>query len=225
MNKILKKISLLLLACMVLSGCQNKASDGSTVYKTPVSNTSFMFDTVTTITLYSAKTEKDPEEIILDTFKMCKDLENKLSKTIETSDVSLINNSQGEPITVSSETAELINLSKKYYELSNGAFDITIAPLSEKWNFLEKAATLGFFSCFSGQNEENPPPFRSGFSKNFSRPAKAFPPLRPGRWKGQHRSRCTPAGTGPPESSPALPPGPEPSAGSGRRRHRQSLER
>lgn len=135
MNKILKKISLLLLACIVLSGCQNKASDGSTVYKTPVSNTSFMFDTVTTITLYSAKTEKDPEEIILDTFKMCKDLENKLSKTIETSDVSLINNSQGEPITVSSETAELINLSKKYYELSNGAFDITIAPLSEKWNF------------------------------------------------------------------------------------------
>ena len=136
MKKLLITLLSILIIASSLSGC--KSNEDIKVYKTPVTNTNFMFDTVTSISIYSAKKDKNPDEILGETINMCRALEKKLSKTIDTSDVSLINNSKGEPVQVSEETIELINLSKKYYTLSNGSFDITIAPLSEKWNFKNK---------------------------------------------------------------------------------------
>ena len=141
MKKTLTLIFTALLCFFIISGCQKSDNTNGTVYNPPVSSTSFMFDTVTNITIYSAKTEDNPEEILKDVTKICNDLENKLSKTIEESDVNRINKSKGEAVEVSDETAELINLSKKYSELSKGAFDITIAPLSEVWNFQNKNPT------------------------------------------------------------------------------------
>lgn len=141
MKKTLTLIFTALLCFFIISGCQKNDNTNGTVYNPPVSSTSFMFDTVTNITIYSAKTEDDPEEILTDVTKICNELEKKLSKTIEGSDVNRINKSKGEPVEVSDETAELINLSKKYSELSKGAFDITIAPLSEVWNFQNENPT------------------------------------------------------------------------------------
>ena len=60
-----------------------------------------------------------------------------LSATIETSEISKINNADGEPVSVSDDTAELIEKGIEYGEISGGLFDITIAPASGLWNFTD----------------------------------------------------------------------------------------
>lgn len=54
------------------------------------------------------------------------------STTNEDSDLYKLNHAGGAPVTVSDETADLIQEGIHYSELSNGAFDITIeqSPLS-----------------------------------------------------------------------------------------------
>ncbi len=95
-----------------------------------VSKTDFYFDTVITITLYENK-----PELIDKCFDICNDYENMLSKTIEESDVSKINQANGKPVAVHSDTIELINKSLYYSKLSHGSFDITIGAVSSLWDF------------------------------------------------------------------------------------------
>lgn len=68
---------------------------------------------------------------------ICEDYENLFSNKIETSEISKINASAGNPVKVSEETLELISRGIDYCELSGGKFDITIAPLSDLWNFTD----------------------------------------------------------------------------------------
>ena len=123
----MKRYYRLILLCMVmvlLCGC-------SLTTKEPFSKTGFHFDTVITITLYDSKDEK-----ILNTcFDYCKEFENRVSRTIENSDISMINHANGQPIEVSNTTIELLKKGIEFGELTDGAFDITIAPLSELWDF------------------------------------------------------------------------------------------
>lgn len=59
------------------------------------------------------------------------------STTIETSEISRINNAGGNTVTVSDETADLIRKGIEYGDLSDGMFDITIASASSLWNFTD----------------------------------------------------------------------------------------
>ena len=61
--------------------------------------------------------------------------ESLLSRTKEGSDVWKINHSNGSPVVVSDETAQLIQTALDYSVRSDGAFDITIAPLLDLWDF------------------------------------------------------------------------------------------
>ncbi|MCR4745001.1 MAG: FAD:protein FMN transferase [Lachnospiraceae bacterium] len=97
----------------------------------PVSKTEFMLDTVCYITLY----DKNDPSIIEDAFKLGKEYENLFSATVEGSDVYRINEADGETVEVSEDTIELIKTSIKYGDLTNGAFDITIYPISKMWDF------------------------------------------------------------------------------------------
>ena len=123
----MKRLYRLILLCMVmvlLCGC-------SLTTKEPLSKTGFHFDTVITITLYDSKNE----ELLNTCFNYCKDFENLVSRTIPTSDISRINMSAGSSIEVSDTTIELLKKGIEFGELTDGAFDITIAPLSELWDF------------------------------------------------------------------------------------------
>lgn len=62
-------------------------------------------------------------------------LEKLFSRTQEGSDVWRINHSDGNPVEVSAETADLLEKALSYCRLSDGAFDITIAPVLTLWNF------------------------------------------------------------------------------------------
>lgn len=125
--------NILLCLCLVfLTGCSEPSPDK------PLSKTAVFFDTVVTICLY------DSEDVnLLDAaFELCRQYENKFSRTIPTSEVAKINESSGRPVTVSKETITLIKKGLYYCRLSDGAFDITIAPLSELWNFKSGDAVI-----------------------------------------------------------------------------------
>jgi len=58
-----------------------------------------------------------------------------VSRTVKSSDISMVNHANGQPVEVSDTTIELLKKGIKFGELTDGAFDITIAPLSELWDF------------------------------------------------------------------------------------------
>ncbi|MDD3404343.1 MAG: FAD:protein FMN transferase [Hespellia sp.] len=111
---------------LLISLCSCSAADNE-----PISTTALLFDTVITIELYDTK----DTAILDDCIALCRHYEDTLSRTIETSEVSQINNAKGAPVTVSDDTIELIQKGLDYGTISNGNFDITIAPLSILWDF------------------------------------------------------------------------------------------
>ncbi len=124
----LKKILIILavLAVTIISaGCSKKE----------VSQTAFLLDTVSTITIYDYSGDQSADDIINECFSLCTEYEKKLSRTINTSEISAINSAKGDKVQVSDQTAELIKKAIKYSELSNGKFDITVAPVTSLWDF------------------------------------------------------------------------------------------
>lgn len=122
----MKRIYRYILLCIItllLCGC-------SMTTKEPLSKTRFHFDTVITITLY----DSIDEEILNTCFEYCKEFENLVSRTIPTSDISRINAAAGSSVEVSDTTINLLKKGFEFGELSNGVFDITIAPLMELWD-------------------------------------------------------------------------------------------
>ncbi len=123
----MKKLLLLSISFVILTSC-SKAER--------VRQSEFMLDTICTITVYNEKNkEKTADELISEAFELCSDYEDTLSRTIEGSDVYRINNSGGQPVEVSDATIEILETARHYSELSDGALDITTAPLSIRWDF------------------------------------------------------------------------------------------
>lgn len=121
-------LCIFLLAC-TLCGCTLPGSEkNQSVQKTIIA-----YDTVVTITLYGTT----DMSILEDAATMCTSYEQLFSRTIEGSDVYRINHSNGAPVTVSPETLLLIKESVRFSELTNGAIDITIAPVRDLWDFTD----------------------------------------------------------------------------------------
>lgn len=115
---------LVLLIIMTLCGCHLPANE-------PISKSGFYFDTMIQITLYDSK----DYSLIDSCFSYCEEFENLVSRTVETSDISRINHAAGAPVKVSDTTIELLKTAIYYGDLTNGAFDITVAPLTTLWDF------------------------------------------------------------------------------------------
>lgn len=122
-----KAIAVFMLAFMLAQGCSADNGGGSLER---VSATGLYLDTVVTLTAYGA------EKSVLDAaLELCADYEAMFSKTIEGSDVWRINHAGGEPVEVAEETITILTCAERISELSGGAFDITIEPVMELWNF------------------------------------------------------------------------------------------
>lgn len=122
--KYLQRILLLFALSISLSGC-------SFITNEPISKTGFYFDTVIEITLYNTRDYKLLDEC----FSYCEEFEQTVSRTIETSEIYELNHAKGDSIEVSDVTLELLKKGIEYGDLTNGKFDITIAPLSQLWDF------------------------------------------------------------------------------------------
>ncbi|MDO4484705.1 MAG: FAD:protein FMN transferase [Clostridia bacterium] len=120
----------------LLAGCgQNQpqpqpTATAQTINAEKTSQVGFFFDTVVTLTLYGA-----PEGLMQELMDACSRYERLLSKTVEDSDVYRINHAGGEPVQVDPETWQIISRAKNISAETEGAFSITIAPLTEQWHF------------------------------------------------------------------------------------------
>lgn len=96
--------------------------------------TGFYLNTSCTIEIHQMDKDK-AEKIITDTFNLCQEYENQMSRTIEGSDIRKVNTSDGSPVEVNKETLELIEKSLSISKATDGDFDITVGLLSDLWNF------------------------------------------------------------------------------------------
>ncbi|MDO5424301.1 MAG: FAD:protein FMN transferase [Eubacteriales bacterium] len=129
-----KYISCLVLAsaALVFSGCGKQ-----TVSQEPEVTTGFALDTSITITIYGGEKGLGEQCIAL-----CEDYEKLFSRTLEGSDIYQINHAAGAPVEVSDDTISLLKTALSYSELSDGAFDCTIAPVSALWDFKNNTGTV-----------------------------------------------------------------------------------
>ncbi len=119
--------ALLLAACLLFGGCGDAAN--------PLKKTTFALDTVCTITLY------DGESATLDDgIAHLAAREQLWSKTIDTSDVARLN-ADG-TAAVNEDTVALLQTALEMKALTDGAFDITTASLTEVWKAAEAANAL-----------------------------------------------------------------------------------
>lgn len=123
-----KKYLILIIVIILLFttiGCQYKDKDG------PLTRTEFLMDTVITLKIYDQKDKKAMDEAI----NRLKEIEERMSVTIETSDVSLINKNSGiRPVKVHEDIYYVIQQAKHFAIITNGAFDPTIGPLVDLWD-------------------------------------------------------------------------------------------
>ncbi|MCI7261906.1 MAG: FAD:protein FMN transferase [Clostridium sp.] len=106
----------------------------------PISRSDFLLNTFVTVTLYDTE-----DESLLDScMELCRMYESRFSKTISTSEIYQMNHRQPEETTfsLSQDTADLIREGLEYSRLSDGAFDITIEPLSSLWDFTSGEAVI-----------------------------------------------------------------------------------
>lgn len=122
-------ISLILV--FVLSGC---SSNRERMFK----KSEILMDTIVSITVVSTSKEK-AEAAIDKAFKEIKRLERLLNFYSEESEIAEINKNSGiRPVKVSPETYEVVDISKTISEKTDGAFDITIGPISGLYDFVKK---------------------------------------------------------------------------------------
>ena len=121
-----KRLTALLSASiLLLSGCSGLPRERSQTY------TDTLFDTVISVQIFDSV----DEDVLKGCEKLCKKYDSMFSNKIEDSEISRINSAGGNPVEVSKETIKLIKKGSYYTEMSDGAFDITIAPVSSLWDF------------------------------------------------------------------------------------------
>lgn len=102
---------------------------------TPISITSIKLNTVITITIY----DSTDTQLLQNSLDLCDKYENILSRTKESSELYQLNHGTlpktGDFFLISEECADVISKGLEYSRLSDGAFDITIGPVSSLWDF------------------------------------------------------------------------------------------
>lgn len=130
-----KLLMMLFFLVPVITGCSIYSSSDRNAAKNPVTVTDYALDTYVSVTIY--------DDALTDTAKaalsLCHDYENIFSADTVSSELYEINNaalSCSVPVTyeVSEPLADIISKGLYYGRLTDGAFDITIAPLSSLWN-------------------------------------------------------------------------------------------
>jgi len=127
---IYRALVLILLLCY--SSCTH---GGEKVFK----KSRLAMDTVVTLTVVSSA-EQDAEAAINKAFAEIDRLSKLLDHFSKDSEVTLINRSAGlKPVSVSKETFEVIGKALYVSEKTFGAFDITVGPLMDLWDFREES--------------------------------------------------------------------------------------
>lgn len=146
MSRINKKL-FFVLGCLVFFSETSYANDTTTesdvistasvssyaeleIIKDPISITESLIHTVVQIQIY----HPDQQAALDKAIDYIQRMEQLFSTNIETSDVYKINQAAGKnPVKVSAETFELIQLALEYSVMTDGKFDITIGAINQLW--------------------------------------------------------------------------------------------
>ena len=119
----MKRFSILILTlCLYLTGCGKQTTEATAQI--------FAMDTVMEVAAYG----EHAEQAVKSTEKRIEELENRLSRTKADSLVSGLNR-DGSIRHLTYDYWNLIARAKEYRDATNGAFDITIAPVMDAWGF------------------------------------------------------------------------------------------
>ncbi len=124
MKKLFLLIIVLILIFTVFISCGKKP---------PEKKQGFFFDTVVSVSLGKKDIDKTDE-----VFALCAELEDVFSRTKEGSELWKLNS--GKLTDLSPELHEVLKFSLSVSEASNGAFDVTVAPLTDLWNVKERTS-------------------------------------------------------------------------------------
>lgn len=116
---------LLIALSFLLSGCSAPNKEKK------ISATRIYLDTVTSITLYGT----EDQQLLEDAFALIADYQDIFSRTQNTSEVWKLNHSTENAVPLSEPLSELVEKGLYYGELTDGAFDLSIAPVSSLWDF------------------------------------------------------------------------------------------
>ncbi|MBU4176101.1 MAG: FAD:protein FMN transferase [Actinobacteria bacterium] len=104
-------------------------------YRSP---TLFAMDTTLQISIQGQGRELS-EANVEECVALTEEIESITSRFVPDSDVSLINANAGNtPVEVHPETMEILQRSLEFSRLSDGAFDVTVAPIAELWGFYDR---------------------------------------------------------------------------------------
>jgi FAD:protein FMN transferase len=123
----MKKVIYIFFICfsfiLMLSSCSRDKNEEYT-------QTKILMDTPVKLRAYGPNAKKAVEE----SFQRLEEIEKMASSNISTSDVTKINNASGKDyVKVHPEIIKMVETSIKYSKLSDGAWDITIAPIIDLW--------------------------------------------------------------------------------------------
>ena len=133
MRRTARTLASVLAVMLLCGGC----SAGGDRELPKLSEVGFYLDTVITMTAYV-----EDSQVLKDAMQECGRYEQLLSRTAEGSDVWKINHAEGEPVEVSDDTIAILQCAQRISELSGGAFDVTIAPVSTLWDFTSGSKEL-----------------------------------------------------------------------------------
>lgn len=122
----IKKLILIIFILLFTTACNNSQENNE-----PVKASHNGMGTTTDFIVFGEQAEegiKNAKEIMVD-------IEQKMSLSIENSEVNKINSQAGlGQVEVSDDTFEVISRGLYFSELTEGSFDISIAPITELWN-------------------------------------------------------------------------------------------
>lgn len=122
--------------CFSFAMCSIQAEDCSAQEERAVTEeytlNDFYFDTVVSIRFDAGENGDDLTDGCR---SICDEIEHIFSRTSEESELYAVNHRDSDRVEVSAPLAEVVQTGLDYYRISDGRFDITIAPVAELWDF------------------------------------------------------------------------------------------
>lgn len=142
-NGISAKLRIIIPACLALfvaAGLICSIVKSRSAQKTVFSG--FYFDTFVNITLYGCKSADAPKDIL----KICEYYDHIFSATDQNSELYRLNTAPWTPdsnksmsVIISKELYDCILLAGRYYDVTNGRYNVAVRPLTELWDFGENS--------------------------------------------------------------------------------------
>ncbi|MFP4371721.1 MAG: FAD:protein FMN transferase [Halanaerobium sp.] len=132
-NKKIIIISIFLVFLLILTACENNGEE-----LPQAEDNAFLMDTLVQMRAHGENSELAVEE----SMERIKEIENLMSKTIDTSDIYKLNNNPETEIEIDNESRKVLEKAVEFAELTAGDFDPTIGALVELWGIGSEDAAV-----------------------------------------------------------------------------------